>query len=159
MGCEESPVSHHDAGERDPLHSDRPHAQQEQKRVAQANLRERILKREIGLALAIERRKTPRKIRTSDRQTAWAVSFPGIVPGQPAGQREGQATPTRNENHGWIVSWTRSQSTPRGIGDGKERPRCHTQDPRQPGKTEHLGHHQEHHEPAIGVDRSQPPGW
>ena len=52
-----------------------------------------------------------------------------------------------------------SRSTPRATGDGREIPRPCSQEPRWPRrKAQDLGHHQEHHEPAERVDRSQPPG-
>ena len=53
----------------------------------------------------------------------------------------------------------RSRSIPRATGDGREIPKSCSQEPRWPRrKAQDLGHHQEHHEPAVRVDRSQPPG-
>src|SRR5208337_1030952 len=107
IGREERPVAHHDGDERNPLHADRPHAQQEEERVAQANLGEGILEREVGLAGPIERRKIPRKTSTSDRQTACAAILPGDCPrASRLASENGSATPTRNENDGWIMSWS-----------------------------------------------------
>ena len=55
----------------------------------------------------IERRKTPWQTSTSDRQTACAVILPGDCPrASRLASENGSATPTRNENDGWIMSWS-----------------------------------------------------
>ena len=56
--------------------ADRAEAEQEQERVAEADLRQRVLEGQVGLRLCIERRKMPSAISTTDRHSAWPNSGP-----------------------------------------------------------------------------------
>ena len=56
---ERRPVADQDHRQRDPLARAAGTRQQEQERVAQADLRQRVLEREVGLRSRLRRRKTP----------------------------------------------------------------------------------------------------
>ena len=138
----------------------REERQHEQERVAQADLAERVLEREIGLRAAARPEEDPQE--DQDQRSPEGVRrHPGfrLPPRQPAGQRERQGRPrpgTRTTaGSGRAAS---SRPTPRATGDGTTAPRtgCLARVVATSQRLEHLGHHQEHHQPAVGVDRGQP---
>ena len=102
---ERRPVADEDHRQRDPLDSSREESQHEQERVAQADLAERVLEREIGLRAAArpqedaqehQDQRPPERVRRH-------LSFDCPRASRPASEN-GKATPTRNENDGWIRS-------------------------------------------------------
>ena len=108
IGREEPPVADEDREEGDPLDADRAGAQQEEERVAQADLREGVLERAVGLPMADRAEEDAQEDRapTPARPRA-ASSCPVVWPrARRLASENGSATPTRNENDGWIMSWS-----------------------------------------------------
>ena len=107
----------------------------------------------------IDRRKIPSATSTRARQAAWSVDRPVDSPRRgPAAIENGKATPTRNENDGWIMSWT-EQPAPLDVRlvERQGLPgRAARERPGDPGQFQDLGHHQEHDGPPVGVDRGDP---
>ena len=67
----------------------------------------------------------------------------------------GSATPTRNENDGWIMSCSEQPAHSHvGLVDRPECPEPVAREGvRHARESQHLGHHQQHDEAAIGVER------
>ena len=161
IGREEGPVAYNESNERQPLHANRPHAQQEEERVAQADLREGVFEREVGRRWPIERRKTPRKTSTSDRQTACADIQPETDP-RPAGWRGRTAVPRRpgTRTRAGSCRGAPSRSIPRATGDGKETPRSCSRATRGPPSKTEAPRPSSGTSPARGKRRSIPAaGW
>ena len=91
--------------ERNPLIACGPQAQQEQKDVAEADLRERVLEREVRPRLPDRSEEDPEQDqhqRPPERvRVIRSRDCPRAI--RPASEN-GSATPTRNENDGWIRS-------------------------------------------------------
>ena len=148
------PVAVEDHGQRDPLPARLAEAQQEQERIAQADLRQRVFKGEVG-ARAVHRaqedaqrdqqERTPDGVRP---HLAERAAF-----GQPAGNRVGQrhAHQKRERRLNHVVQRAAgplhvrlvvAQETPEPVaGKGVRHAR----------QLQHFGHHQQHHQAAVGV--------
>ena len=103
--CKRRPITNQKDTQRQPLISLRTESQQVEESIPQPDLRERVLERVVSLALPDGTQKDPQR----HQQKCAPESVPGHDPRDcPRARRlaieKGSATPTMNENDGWIMS-------------------------------------------------------
>ena len=147
------------AGEHDPqggpLRPDRAEPEQEQERVAQADLGQRVLEGEVGLPAVhraqedTERDEHDRSPEGMTKQRSRALSL-GLAARHR--KRQGHADQKRERGLDQVVQRAAGPVDMRLV-IGQE-PEIALDGKRlgQAAQLQHLGHHQQHHEPAIGID-------
>src|SRR5262249_47126342 len=153
---ERRPVADEDGGERDPLVADGPEGEQEQKAVAEPDLGERVLEREVRLRLS--HRAQPHAQEHEDERAPEGVGHElalGLARRAPARERERQGHADQ-EREGRL-----DEVVERAVGPlhvvlvmAEERPERGTDiAARGLAEAEHLAHQEQHDEAAVGVHR------
>ena len=147
------PGEQHD--ERDRLHADRGERQQEQERVAETNLRERVFERPVGARAAQRAQEDPeRDQRHAPPRGVKDHAAEGLPFRLPGGNRERQrrANQERERRLDQIVERAALPRNVLGVV-GDQRPEAAVGEGAVEGPQPHrLREHEQHHEAAEGVD-------